>query len=52
MRREGLNEPVISVSADVMEVMKPENGVQIRKDKKVYGSGIFENDRRRKMSLE
>jgi hypothetical protein len=39
-----MNEAALSIHNDVVEVMKPENGVLIRKGKRVIGNGIYKND--------
>ena len=47
----GLNESTFSVGQDVMTVMKPENGVKIKKDRQEYGRGKFVSKNTNQMSL-
>jgi len=51
-RAAGLNESTFSVGADIMAVMRPKNGVKIRKDKFEFGRGKYMNDNPRQMSLD
>ena len=47
-----MNEAALSIHNDVVDVMKPENGVLIRKGRKTYGNGIYKNDSKTQMSLD
>ena len=47
----GLNESIFSAASDVMQAMRPKNGVKIRKNKAEFGSGRYINTNRSKMSL-
>ena len=49
--RGGLNESIFSAASDVMAVMRPKNGVKIRKNQAEFGSGRYVNSNTSRMSL-
>ena len=47
----GLNESTFSVGQDVMTVMKPKNGVKIKRDRQEFGRGRYIAENPNQMSM-